>query len=305
MEVDCLATLEHCKKNMNGFRNDLTLHEDKCTIATVSNWKLNSSVFMIPHPSKVAKGGEDANFISDDAKSIGVADGVGGWASHGVDPAIYANSIMDNSKFAYDELGLKEPLDILNYAYENASAIQGSSTACIIVLKDLQLQSVNIGDSGFMVIRSGKTIFRSKEQLHSFNFPYQLGTASINVPSDANKITLDVQQDDLVIMGSDGLFDNLWTNEILDIVNNNCSCTKDNEMKRGETLAEIIAKATYTKSQSTFETPFRKSACELGLVDSPNGGKLDDITVIVSRIVSTSSSNRSVIDPDQSSCGSG
>lgn len=40
---------------------------------------------MIPHPEKIAKGGEDAlyanNFI------LSVADGVGGWAAHGVDPA--------------------------------------------------------------------------------------------------------------------------------------------------------------------------------------------------------------------------
>lgn len=30
---------------------------------------------MIPHPAKVAKGGEDAYFISEDMKAIGIADG--------------------------------------------------------------------------------------------------------------------------------------------------------------------------------------------------------------------------------------
>lgn len=32
---------------------------------------------MIPHPQKVAKGGEDAYYIAE--RSFGVADGVGGW----------------------------------------------------------------------------------------------------------------------------------------------------------------------------------------------------------------------------------
>lgn len=79
---------------------------------------------------------------------------------------------------------------MLSYAFENTKNIPGSSTACILCLNGSKLISVNVGDSGFMVVRDGKVLFRSKEQLHNFNYPYQLGTASTTIPSDGDSITL-------------------------------------------------------------------------------------------------------------------
>jgi len=241
-----------------------------------STFRLDSQAFMIPHPAKVDKGGEDAYFISNDGFAIGVADGVGGWTLHGIDPAIYAKSMMRDCKIGFDELGLKHPQEMLTYAYERAKTIQGSSTACVLALDGRTLLSNNLGDSGFMVIRDEKIFFRFKEQLHSFNYPYQLGTASANVPSDASDISFETREGDIIIVGSDGLFDNLFDSEILDIV-----------LSSSTNTAESLAQTAFMKSQSqSLETPFRKSACELGLVDSPLGGKLDDITIIVSRVTS-------------------
>lgn len=36
------------------------------------------------------------------------------------------------------------------------------------------LHAINLGDSGFIVIRDGCTIFKSPVQQHDFNFTYQL-----------------------------------------------------------------------------------------------------------------------------------
>lgn len=36
------------------------------------------------------------------------------------------------------------------------------------------LQAINLGDSGFMIVRDGAIIFESPVQLHGFNFTYQL-----------------------------------------------------------------------------------------------------------------------------------
>jgi len=243
---------------------------------------------MIPHPAKVDKGGEDAYFVSSDGKALGIADGVGGWSLHGIDPAIYAKSMMQDSRIAYEELGLRIPQDMITYAYERAKTIQGSSTACVLVLDGSSLLTNNIGDSGFMLIRDEKIFFRFKEQLHSFNYPYQLGTASANVPSDASNITLELKEGDIIVVGSDGLFDNLFDSEILDIVLT--------QSIGSENIAESLAKTAFMKSQSmSLETPFRKSACELGLVDSPLGGKLDDITILVARVTSKPASQSEVM----------
>lgn len=91
-----------------------------------------------------------------------------------------------------------------------------------------------------------------------------------------------MKEGDIIVVGSDGLFDNLFDQEILDLLNLN------NFPQLGESnLAEVVAKTAEFKSQSSFLTPFRSTAYELGLIDTPNGGKLDDITVIVSRVVSS------------------
>lgn len=48
---------------------------------------LASGAFVLPHPDKVAKGGEDWYFIAANHRAVGVADGVGGWVSGGSPPA--------------------------------------------------------------------------------------------------------------------------------------------------------------------------------------------------------------------------
>jgi protein phosphatase PTC7 len=56
---------------------------------------------MIPHPDKVAKGGEDAYYTH--PKIIAVADGVGGWASYGVDPGKYSKQYCKNVGLLFEQ----------------------------------------------------------------------------------------------------------------------------------------------------------------------------------------------------------
>ena len=51
-----------------------------------------------------------------------------------------------------------------------------------------------------------------------FNTPVQLGPASSTKPHDARIFTIPVQEDDILILASDGLSDNLWDGDILDEV---------------------------------------------------------------------------------------
>lgn len=49
---------------------------------------------VLPHPDKVATGGEDAFFVSSHGQgAFGVADGVGGWNMEGVDPSRYSRCV--------------------------------------------------------------------------------------------------------------------------------------------------------------------------------------------------------------------
>lgn len=164
--------------------------------------------------------GEDAYFRRSDA--IGVADGVGGWTGVSgkikendysinqhdfnvyiaANAALYSRKLMhhaymelerfdnvdDPSFYQYDDA---DPVSILEKSYEESmqeakqEGIIGSCTACLAILRHEELRIANLGDCGISVIRHNDYIFRSEEQQHSFNFPYQLGTSSPDRPKDA------------------------------------------------------------------------------------------------------------------------
>ncbi|KAJ2477203.1 hypothetical protein EV174_004694 [Coemansia sp. RSA 2320] len=180
--------------------------------------------------------GEDAFFHRSDA--LGIADGVGGWAGvKDADPSLFARRLMhhvcleiqryediDDEMFShyYDAA----PVDILRRAYEftldemEALAMRGSSTACVVVLRGDELRVANLGDCGLTVVRQGDMVYRTEEQQHSFNYPYQLGTEThSDRPSDAQVFRLKIQKGDIIIVGSDGVFDNLFDEDILEEVN--------------------------------------------------------------------------------------
>lgn len=48
------------------------------------------------------------------------------------------------------------------------------------------IHAVNLGDSGFVVVRDGRTVLRSPSQQHDFNFTYQLESGGgSDLPSSA------------------------------------------------------------------------------------------------------------------------
>ena len=129
----------------------------------------------IPHPDKADRGGEDAYFVSlPKTSAVGIADGVGGWANQGVNPKDFADDLM---AFTLDSIldGERNPLIALNTSFKQVEQI-GSCTAVIGIMSDKgTFNAINIGDSGFMIVRDSKIMFRTEEQQHGFNFPFQLG----------------------------------------------------------------------------------------------------------------------------------
>ncbi|KAK1555665.1 hypothetical protein Q3G72_029715 [Acer saccharum] len=250
--------------------------------------KLLSGSCYLPHPDKEETGGEDAHFISD-KQAIGVADGVGGWANHGVDSGLYSRELMSKSVAAIHEEpdGSIDPARVLDKAHSSTRA-RGSSTACIIALTDQGLHAINLGDSGFMVVRDGCTVFRSPAQQHDFNFTYQLecGTDG-DLPSSGQVFTIPVAPGDVIIAGTDGLFDNLYNSDITAVV--------VHAMRAGlgpqVTAQKIAALARQRALDKDRQTPFSTAAQDAGF--RYYGGKLDDITVVVSYITSSYDENQS------------
>ena len=103
----------------------------------------------------------------------------------------------------------------------------GSSTACILAFdqRDGTLESCNLGDSGFLVIRDGKVVARSQEQQHYFNAPFQLSIIPPALrpqrrswedkPEDSQLATTQLRHGDVIVLATDGLFDNVFDDEIV------------------------------------------------------------------------------------------
>ena len=219
---------------------------------------------LIPHPDKADRGGEDALFTSDEMNALGVSDGVGGWYFRGVNPGIYARELMRLTEVAI-QAGQRDPVKALRQAYEGNKE-RGTATACVALLDDGRLNSVNVGDSGFIIIHEGQVIQSHQITIHSFNFPFQLGQGSPDQPEDGVVAGIKLKPEDIIVMATDGLWDNLFEEQVAELV-----VEKSDVPQLAKSIAEG-ARAAATE-------PGRKTPWSNG------GGKLDDISVIAVQVV--------------------
>jgi len=79
-----------------------------------------------------------------------------------------------------------------------------------------------IGDSAYYIFRpDGQTfnlIYESQDQLHGFNFPFQIGSKGDDPRVAIPKTHKGLQNDDLIIAVTDGVSDNLFTRQIINIL---------------------------------------------------------------------------------------
>ncbi|WIA15770.1 hypothetical protein OEZ85_002385 [Tetradesmus obliquus] len=197
--------------------------------------RLRAAGVSLPHPAKAKTGGEDAFFISRaGCGGFGVADGVGSWAADGVDAAAYAGGLMAAAADAVERSGGGEgPREVLAYAQKHTAvpgsctalaaqkhtAVPGSCTALVAQLRPSSLLEVClVGDVGLRLIRGGRVTAATEVQEHSFNTPYQLGHLGLLPGSDTAGMglgySLALAAGDVIIAGSDGLWDNVWDDQL-------------------------------------------------------------------------------------------
>jgi len=229
---------------------------------------------VIPHPEK-AGNCEDAFFISDQGNTFGIADGVGVWSELGINSALYSTALLQNVKQFIAENEDCTLYEALLYAYtRNLEAkAEGSSTVCLAKVVGRELHALNLGDSAFAIFRNNDMIYKSEEQSHSFNYPYQLGTGG-DAPAKANCIQCTMKKGDLIVMGTDGLFDNLYSDEISEII-------KASDPDKIAINLAVSAMAAACSQQR--DTPFSEKVAE-ETDQIWRGGKMDDVTVVAYKI---------------------
>ncbi|XP_070492819.1 uncharacterized protein [Chironomus tepperi] len=255
------------------------------------------------------KCGEDDFIVSQkgDINLLALADGVGSWSQYGVNPKIFTRELLKsinvqfkllkNTTIAeHDKRKISFLLYIISKAYENVQKTKkfirfGSCTLVTLSLniKTLFMNSYVLGDSGFMIIRNNRIIYRSKDLLHGFNFPYQLAFMNehSNSPFDGFIRPFKLRVNDVIIVGSDGLFDNLYDDAILYYVRNEVKYLNPKIQKGYSEAARRIAKQLTINAKRIGEilnqvsTPFSDEVNSLKILNYKiYNGKNDDTTVL-------------------------
>jgi serine/threonine protein phosphatase PrpC len=289
--------------------------------------RIRFAAFMAAHPKSrsaplSAEGSADRYFIDESEQMFGLADGVGEWQTFGLDAGLFPSELMESARqsvlsriLELEEMRPEERIQALVHCLHQANQSTrsfGSSTAMLALIKDNSLHIIYIGDSSFIVLRkrentmSMNTVYRSMEQQHSFNCPFQLanlpkpedypgllerGMTSLvailkkSNPSnqdsalDARTEVLQLHLDDIIIAGSDGLFDNLYDSDITRIVQSRVECGYSAQQLAQVLSQELASKAVEKGWDPMYRSPFAKTAQRAG--KRFNGGKLDDTTVVV------------------------
>ncbi|EIE89445.1 hypothetical protein G6F46_009056 [Rhizopus delemar] len=249
--------------------------------------------------------GEDAFFqtTTPEGLAIGVADGVGGWSTVGVDPALFSWTLMDNAAMVAKNQRVVDAHQILDRAFyklrKSGKVAAGSSTACILNLSKTtgEMTSCNLGDSAFLLVRDKKIVYESPSQQHYFNCPYQLTVVPdsypnrdklvIDLPKDADTKKFYLKNGDLILLATDGYFDNMYSDETLDIINTRMESIEDQDPELVKTAIRGLAKTLTEKARRLSLDPKRLSPwAKAAQAHGSNyrGGKVDDITCIVTLV---------------------
>lgn len=209
-------------------------------------------------------------------------------------------------KEAYEATESKGSTTVLLAALDNSTRIHGKLHPMIAVL--------SIGDCELLMLRRThgrqsplQAVFHTEMQRidHNVQTPLQLARVDARIDEDFDEsIALEViekgsavhcvsaYEGDIVVMGSDGVFDNLFLDEIVEI------CNGSIPMPRGPEFNPVPANILSQVSQRiVLESHSKTSDGGTGVFpDTPigKGGKVDDTSVVVGEIVEWTDAHRDV-----------
>lgn len=270
------------------------------------------------HPVKAREGHKDADATLESPMILGVADGVSQVEEFGIDASqlpkellsycedIGTQQLIPGNKVAPHDT-YQGPIFLLKEAFEATEAL-GSTTVVLAILDNStrihgklhpMIAVITVGDCELLILRRIKgllqPVFHTEMQRidGDVQTPLQLARVDERIDPDFDEdITIEVIEKgsavhcvsayagDIVVMGSDGVFDNLFLDEITDLCNAVLQPGQNVPTHNSllTHLATSIIKASHAKSQCGPDGR---------LPDSPigRGGKMDDTSVVVGEVV--------------------
>jgi serine/threonine protein phosphatase PrpC len=149
--------------------------------------------------------------------------------------------------------------------------LPGSATLSIAMLEGNDLIVAGLGDTEVKVVRDGKIVFRSDRQ-RSGARPGQIGARHHGLRG-MRIDSIRVQRGDVLIVASDGLWDNFFEKDLANIIRKH-----NGNSRRIATslLRRAVRNSTARWRECTYDEHHRHRQCV--------GGVVDDITVLVATI---------------------
>lgn len=237
---------------------------------------------------------EDASFQT--PKALGVADGVSAWRRYGIDSGRFARELMGYCKKIQLKSGTSRHTLATGLSEAHAKVqAYGSSTVLLGFLANSCLFLSTLGDSRAMIVRwiheKPVIVFKSGISVHSFNTPYQLAHIPANLDpeafvqdtsADALYYSLEIETGDLLIFGTDGLWDNIYDWELISLLG------KEKQFSSSQRITEKIGEEAFKNSKAEKAGPFQDAAKQAYPELQWRGGKVDDITVLAAWAVALS-----------------
>jgi len=208
------------------------------------------------HPAKTNTGIVNADAVEEGFTHLGICDGVSGVHHLGIPPDELPWELLQSCRArlqlptAHPEAEAEDRpwiTGLIQDAYDGTQAF-GATTLLLAVLRGSDLISANIGDCALLVLRPQsvqplqlRIIFKTEPGRYDARRPVQVqrlhGFSDENardVIRKASVSTTPVRHGDILVLGSDGLFDNLRDEEIQRVVERRCGGTNGSVPHRGQ-----------------------------------------------------------------------
>jgi len=231
----------------------------------------------------VTSSGEDASVLAPRANFMGVADGVSAWSAYALGNSGFISYYLMYATKLFAEKGHQQTYGILLTSLEHIWSLydkksiqipHGSTTLCVAKLmedpttRNIWIQYSNLGDSMILIVRPQRTDdlhatlrvihhsmkLYSAETVNGIPVPLQLcfypsygRKAPLEQLQKTENHLVDVVKGDIVIIATDGLWDNLTTDSILAIIKDELSLNPHLNTKQMAVKLVDAAKLSYVK----------------------------------------------------------